>query len=194
MKYKDYNDYELIYMVRENDEEFKDLLFRKYAPIVGKLSLDFYNNYKNYGYEYEDFYQEAMLAFNNAIINYDDNKGTIFYTFLIVCVKRALLSYVRNISNAKKNIDNNMLVELDEFKLIDKNSDIDSIYKDKELQDIIREFIYNPSFLIEDTSILELRINGFTWNEISILLDLPSSSIYLKFNRLKRKLRRCICK
>ena len=198
MKYKDYNDYELIYMVRENNEESKDLLFRKYAPIIGKISLNFYNNYKDYGYEYDDFYQEAMIAFDKAIMNYNDSKETLFYTFLVLCVKRSLLSYVRNITNTKKNINNNLLVEIDECKLIDNNSDIDSIYQNVEVQEIIKGYIYNPSLLIEDTSILELRINGFTWNEISILLDLPKGSIYLKFNRIKkrliRKLQKCMCK
>ena len=198
MKYKDYNDYELIYMVRENDDISKDLLFKKYAPVVGKIALNFYNNYKNYGYEYEDFYQEAMLAFDMAITKYDDSKETLFYTFLIICVKRTLLSYTRNISNTKRNIDNNLLVELDDYKLLDEKSDIDNIYNCMELENVIKSFIYNPSLLIIDTSILELRINGFSWKEISILLDLPNSSIYTKFSRIKKKiiikLRKCMCK
>ena len=72
MNYKNYNDYELIYMVRENDVPF-DLLFEKYMPILRKLSSVYYMRYSSYGYDYEDFLQEACIAFQRAINKYDDN-------------------------------------------------------------------------------------------------------------------------
>ena len=37
MDYKDYNDYELIYMVRENDDSSYDILFQKYIPIIKRM-------------------------------------------------------------------------------------------------------------------------------------------------------------
>lgn len=186
MKYKDYNDYELLYMVRENDDLSRDLLLKKYSPIINKIALDFFNNYKNYGYEYDDFYQEAMLAFNNAVVSYNENKNTLFYTFVVVCIKRALLSFTRNISS--KNANYNLLVELNDSDLIDEKSNIEDIFKDKEIQDICMEIIYNPDLSIKDTSILELRMNGFTWKEISILLDSSNSSIQFRFRKMKNEL------
>lgn len=185
MKYKDYNDYELLYMVRENDDFSKDLLLKKYSPIINKIALEFFNSYKNYGYEYDDFYQEAMLAFNNAVVSYDENKNTLFYTFLVLCIKRALLSFTRNISN--KNINDNLLMELNEYNLIDEKSNIEDIFKDREIQEICKEIIYNPELPIKDTSILELRMNGFTWKEISILLDSSNSSIQFRFRKIKKE-------
>ncbi len=186
MKYKDYNDYELLYMVRENDDLSRDLLLKKYSPIINKIALDFFNNYKNYGYEYDDFYQEAMLAFNNAVVSYNENKNTLFYTFVVVCIKRALLSFTRNISS--KNANYNLFVELNDSDLIDEKSNIEDIFKDKEIQDICMEIIYNPDLSIKDTSILELRMNGFTWKEISILLDSSNSSIQFRFRKMKNEL------
>ena len=186
MKYKDYNDYELLYMVRENDDLSRDLLLKKYSTIINKIALDFFNNYKNYGYEYDDFYQEAMLAFNNAVVSYNENKNTLFYTFVVVCIKRALLSFTRNISS--KNANYNLFVELNDSDLIDEKSNIEDIFKDKEIQDICMEIIYNPDLSIKDTSILELRMNGFTWKEISILLDSSNSSIQFRFRKMKNEL------
>lgn len=186
MKYKDYNDYELIYMVRENDDLSKNLLFKKYGPVVGKISLEFYNRYRDYGYDYEDFYQEALVAFDKAISSYNENKDTLFYTFLVLCIKRSLLSFTRNISNTKKNINNNYLVEIDEYNLIDENSDIENIYAELEIYDLYRNIIYDTSISIEDSSMLELRINGFSWREVGILLDMSSSSTQFRFNKLKK--------
>ena len=65
---------------------------------------------------------------------------------------------------------------------------IEDIFKDKEIQDICMEIIYNPDLSIKDTSILELRMNGFTWKEISILLDSSNSSIQFRFRKMKNEL------
>ena len=41
MDYKQVNDYEVIYMIKENDEEARNLLIRKYKPIINKVSSDY---------------------------------------------------------------------------------------------------------------------------------------------------------
>ena len=46
MNYKQ-NDYELIYMVRENDEVSQDLLYEKYLPIIKNLASEFYQKYNS---------------------------------------------------------------------------------------------------------------------------------------------------
>ena len=51
MNYKNYNDYELISMVRENDEFSYYSLFEKYKPIVKNISKEFYDRYSDYGYD-----------------------------------------------------------------------------------------------------------------------------------------------
>ena len=74
MDYKKYNDYELIYMVHENDEESNSILLRKYSPIIGKICSKYYKRFNQYGYDYEDFYQEGLAAFYRAIKYYDDKR------------------------------------------------------------------------------------------------------------------------
>ena len=113
MQYKKYNDYELVYMVREN-ELSKDLLYRKYQPLLRKISEEFYRQYKYYGCDYEDFLQEANIAFEKAIINFDDSKESLFYSFVDLCVKRRLISFSRNISNSKKNISAHYYIDINE--------------------------------------------------------------------------------
>ena len=71
--YKKYNDYELIYQVRENDEFCSDVILKKYEPILHSIVNEFYYNFSKYGLEKEDFYQEALLAFFRALSSYNDN-------------------------------------------------------------------------------------------------------------------------
>ena len=190
MNYKNYNDYELIYMVRENDDNSRNILYEKYYPIVCKFASDYYHRYSDYGYEYDDFYQEAMYAFDKAIVNYNEEKDTLFYTFLIVCLRRCLLSFVRNISNKNKNISNSLFVELDNDSLIDKKSTFSFIFEEKEIQDICKEIMYDDTLSLIDTSMFELRLNGFSYREIGVLLGMTASDIEFKFRKIKRRLKR----
>ena len=189
MKYKKYNDYELLYMVRESNDDIKDLLYGKYQPVLRKISSDFYEKYKYYGYEYEDFYQEAVIAFERAIINYDENKESLFYTFVNLCIKRALISFCRNISNDKKNIANIYYSDIDDNIISDTSIDLDRTVINNELMITIRRYLLNLS--LDYSSILELKINGFSYREIAILLDIPTSTVEYRIRKIRKKLKYC---
>ena len=104
MDYKKYNDYELVYHVRESDDDSKDVLFQKYEPILHKLAHEFYLKFSEYGYDYDDFYQEALISFYRSLSSYNEEKHSLFYSFVVLCVKRGLMSFCRNISTGCKNI------------------------------------------------------------------------------------------
>ena len=114
MNYKNYNDYELISMVRENDEFSYYSLFEKYKPIVKNISKEFYDRYSDYGYDYDDFIQEGYVGFQNALNKYDSSKGALFYTFVELCIRRRLLSFTKNITLPKRKISNKYVVSGDD--------------------------------------------------------------------------------
>ena len=188
MDYKKYNDNELIYMVQENDEVSNNLLLKKYYPIIFKLSNEYYNKYNGVIYELDDFYQEALSAFYRAISNYDNNKGVLFYTFVVICIKRALSSFGRIVYNDKINDDID-ISEL-EYCIEDTRENPIIIESFKGLENIIRDVIFSLS--LEAGAIIELKVNGFTYKEISILLDIPMSSVEFKSRRARRILRKKI--
>ena len=190
MDYKKYNDYELVYMVRENDDESKSILFEKYDPIIRKIASNFYTNFKGYGSDYEDFYQEALIAFQHALVTYDDSKDSLFYTFSTFCIKRSLQSYCRNISSNKVSGLISNFVDIDCYEIEDKNSSIEKNIDYENYKNICKKVIYDlPS---ESSAIIELRLNGFTYREIGTLLDIPNSSVEFKSRKrrilLKKKL------
>ena len=148
MNYKQ-NDYELIYMVRENDEVSQDLLYEKYLPIIKNLASEFYQKYNSYGYDFDDFFQEALIAFQKSIINFNEEKETLFYTFTVLCIRRALLSFCRNISNKTKNVSNNNYVSIEEYDniFLDQKADIEMISNDYEIEKILKELIISLPFI-----------------------------------------------
>ena len=187
MLYKGYNDYELIYMVRENDDSSRGILYDKYSSILKNIAYEYYCKFKNYGYDYEDFLQEAYISFEKSIINYDENSGVLLYTFVTVCVKRALISFCRLISNEKYNVSGENVVPIDDVPISDYKSDVEGILEYYDLEDKIKDIMYGLP--IEIGCIMELRLNNFTFYEISSLLDISVSTVEFRNRKVKRELK-----
>ena len=187
MDYKRYNDNELIYMVQENDEDSTNLLVKKYSPMILKICSEYYHRYDGYGYEFDDFYQEALSAFYRAIYTYNNIKGVLLYTYVNACIRRTLSSFSKAIcSNRKREIFNTDISDV-EYCIEDVRENPITRESFKELENIVKDFIYGLS--IDVGAILELKINGFTYKEIGELLDIPMSSVEFKSRRARKILR-----
>lgn len=188
MDYKNYNDYELIYMIKENDDISSKKLLDKYYPIIVSIANKHYKNNINSSYDFDDYIQEAIVSFYKAIDDYNSNKDVLFYTFVSICIDRSLISFTRRISSTKEKVYNNYIpIDTLDYLLEDKNENIEYINRIKDIEKIYKQIIYNSS--IEIGSILELKYNGFNYREISKLLDIPISSIEFKIRRTKKILK-----
>ena len=78
----EYNDYELVYLVREQNEEALHIIIEKYSPLIGKIASSYYG----IGYDYQDFFQEGRMAFIKAIYSFDENSNYSFYSYAMTCV------------------------------------------------------------------------------------------------------------
>ncbi len=193
MDYKKYNDYELIYMIRENDEESNRILLNKYKPIIITIANKYFKNNTNNAYDFDDYYQEALLSFYNALEKYDSKKDALFYTFVTICIERGLKSFSTRISSIKKNIYKDYIAIDDiSYMLEDKEKDIEYINRFREIENIYKSIIYSAP--LESGAILELKYNGFSYREISILLEIPISSLEFKIRKYKRLLKQKLSK
>lgn len=183
MSYKKYNDYELLYMVRENDENSKNCLLEKYYPIIKNISLFYYNKYIGFGYDLDDFIQEALLAFYRAIDTFDESRDVLFYTYLCVCIHRKFSSFCR-IFTTNKNISNTYFASLDDYQVADESV---NIYKTMEFNDTcnrLRQVLLDLTF--EESCIYELKINNFKYKEIALLLDNDIRNVQSKYNKVSK--------
>lgn len=191
MEIKGYNDYELIYMVRESGEKSKDLLYQKYGPILISLSREYYVANKQYGAEFEDFLQEAKYSFEKALINYDEKTGVLFYTFVITCVRRRLITFSRIISS-NKHKPLCYYANIDECKIPDSHNSIINFSEEYDIKQIISKMI--SEFPIKYSSVLELVINGFSYYEISNLLAIPYSTVQYRVKWIRQQIKKYYCK
>ena len=186
MNYKKYNDYELVYMVRENDDYSQDIIFKKYEPLLKKIAREYYTKYKEFGYDYEDFYQEAMIIFQKALLTYNEDKNIIFYTYVVACVKKGLSSFCRNILHNRNSVHLSKCLDTSDVVVsVDDNASKNIDYL--QFESICKDVIY--SLNSEASAIMELKLNGFTYKEIGVLLDIPSSTVEYKGRKGRKLLR-----
>lgn len=196
-QYQEYNDYELIYMVNEKNEDAFSILYEKYQPLLKKYASSYYQAYKKYGVEYDDLCQEAYLAFDRTVRYYQEESETLFYTFLCITVRSKILNYVKGLQTKKRSVyvdslsldftfgeKNHCLLESIE-NLQAKNPEIEYLMEDIYQQ--IHKFCINLDN--ENSQMFELYWNGFTNFEISSLLDIEFSKVILTLRRLRHSLR-----
>lgn len=186
MNYKDLNDFEMFYRIRENDDIALNDMLLKYEPLIMKIARKYYSFLKKYGIDFEDLVQEGRLAISKAINTYDADGNCLFYTYVSICINRHMISLCRNITRKKRNVsfydvDNDCLDLISDFTSEPSFCMIEKY--DDEL------FIsYKNMFDIDDSSIFELKYNGFSYKEISQLLDFPINYINSRLSKIRRTL------
>ena len=89
------SDYELIYYVRQNDEESQALLIQRYHRTIWAIIHMLVPSPKPSYIDLEDLYQEGMIGLLEAVNNYRENTEASFGTFARVCVEREIRSLLR---------------------------------------------------------------------------------------------------
>lgn len=184
MDYKKVNDYEVMYLIRENDEEAKGLLYKKYGSVIKKIALKYLDFASKHGVEFDDLVQEGYIAFFQAVETYDENGGALFFSYVSLCVNRHLITYCRNLCSKKHFILNNSISDDSIVEIKDEFSNPENIFLDRLAED--RFIYYKNHFDVKYSSVLELRYNGFSYKEISTLLDIPISTVDGRIYRIRK--------
>ena len=176
--YKDHNDYELLYLVSENNEDAKEIFFDKYKSIVELKAKKLYPYVMNKGYELNDLIQEGMIGLSQAINDYKEQKNVQFSTFASICIERQIMTFVRDVNRQKHKILNDSL-SID--STIDK--------KGRPLMEIAFDEKNRKSVLTDkEYEVFELRLQGFYYQEMALLLNTTRKSIDGTISRIKSKI------
>lgn len=199
MNYRDYNDFELLSYVSENNEEASEVLFEKYRPLINATANRLYCYCKNTGLEINDLIQEGMLGLNLAMTSFDNEKETSFYTYAKKCIERKIISLVVSARRLKHKILNDSLSleindESSQSYVYEKNLE-DNSYNPEEIllnSESTEELINEVSSQLTDFEIqvFELKLNGFEYREIAEILDKDIKSIDNALQRIKAKIKK----
>ena len=90
----EYNDYEVVSLAQEGNEDAISLLYQKYKPIIIKKSKNAIMYAPHHGIEISDIMQEAYIGLDEAIKNFSQDDSATFYTFAMVCIERKIFNYL----------------------------------------------------------------------------------------------------
>ena len=185
----EYNDFELVSLIRENNEEAREILYNKYKPIIVKKSTDQIYKLGSYGMEINDLIQEGYIGLDNAINCFNEKENTSFYTFALLCIDRQIITYIKKNTNNKAMILNDA-INLDDGKeyLFRDNTDIEGSFINKE---DAKEFINLICDSLSDIEkkVFSLKLEGYDIGEIANILNKDTKVIYNTLHRIKYKIK-----
>ncbi len=186
------NDYKLVYLAQNGSEEAINMLYKKYKPLIVKKSNSAIHLVSHHGVEINDIMQECFIGLDEAIKNYSQDGDATFYTFVSLCIERKILNYIRKITGNKDKILNEAVIIDDtlenmlsdgsnlEYNLLGKDTDSNMLV---EIRSILTDF---------EKKVFDMRIKGYSFEEIAKKLNRDIKSIYNTFSRIKSKIKKNI--
>ena len=198
--YDTLNDYELVDLAQESNEDAINLLHQKYQPIIKQKCRKFVKYLNNKGIELCDLIQEGNIAIEIAIQKFNQADNVSFYTYVNLCIEGRLMSMLRKSNRIKYKILNDAMpleMDNDETNLIDiiednsYNPELELLTEEKrnELYITISEELTD----FEDF-VFNLKVQGFNYKEIADILDRDIKSIDNAIQRIKIKIKSIINK
>ena len=162
---------------------------KKYAGIGKKIGL-----------EYNDIFQEGMVGLSEAINSYVENKDTKFSSFANMCINRQICSVLIRYGRKKHNALNeayslDVAIDDDSKPLLDKLFDDLSDPSIKLESEEERKCLYNTLYkeLTEaERQVFDLRVSGFEYKEICIILNKSYKSVDSALQRIKLKVKKVL--
>ena len=201
MDYNNYDDIELISMVRESSEDAKDIIFNKYKYIIDVEVKKYLNMARQIGYDYNDLYQDGLLGFSHALRNYRDDKDAQLSTFITLCVDRALQTSIIKAGRLKnKLITDSLSLEhvYDQYAvplrdIISDKSEHDplvNILKEENLKELVLNI--KKELSESEYEVYALMISGLKYDEIALLLNKNLKQVDNTIQRVKSKIKKII--
>lgn len=188
----EHNEYELVYLAQDGNEDAINLIYRKYKPIVVKKSKNAIVFASHHGVEINDIMQEGFIGLDEAIRNFSQDTDATFYTFANLCIDRQIANYLKKMTSGKDRILNEAITINDSLeKTMRDATDIEKYFvgrdNNKEIANLIREKL-TPL----EKQVFDLRLKGYSFEEIANILNKDMKAIYNTFFRIREKIKKNI--
>ena len=196
--YEEYNDSELVMLIKENHEDAKEILLNKYHYIIGLVLKKYNKTAALLGIEGKDLYQEALLGFTDALNRYDEEKDASLPTFITLCVERRVRTILRMHNNSKSKLLSDAIsldAETSNIKQIEDTKDKDplvSITDQEEANELDKQILETLSD--SEKEVYNLLIKGFNIKEITNILNKNYKQIDNTIQRIKEKIKNILDK
>ena len=185
------NDEELIYMIRENDEEAWKIMMEKYEPLLKYLAFYYQKTYgAKTSIDYEDLLQEMRITLYKTIKIYKTDKNNRFYPYLSTSLKNTCNDYYkRRYTRYQKEL---LVSDISKYELCEDQDPLLSTYYDYYITELLKEF--NNQLNAEDSAIFLLKLSSMKYQDIAKILDINTKKVDNSIFKTKQKLKKYLKK
>lgn len=186
------NDYELVSLAQEHDEDAINAIYEKYKPIIIKKSKEAILIINHHGIEINDIMQEAYIGLKEAIDNFKQSDDTTFYTFANLLMDRKIANYIKkNLSGKGKILNEAIAIDetLENILTDDYLTEEEFLFQSRE-SELIKKLRHKLTDF--ETCVFDLKLKDYSIKEISNELNREQKSIYNTIQRIKEKLKEII--
>lgn len=175
MGYIGHNDYEILYLLKEGNQEAMHLMFEKYKGLISKKIFKF-----NLQYEFDDMYQESLMVLLKTIRHFDMKHAKSFTRYFEMNLERKFMTIVSKRRRRQEIFKEN------ELYIFEKNhsTTISSQYYELYAKEI-EKILTNEEYLVYTLR----EIKNYSVKYISSELERTDKQIYNIIHRAKTKIR-----
>ncbi len=191
VNYTKMSDEELVSLYQQGDEAAADFLVRKYKNLVRVKARSFFL----VGADDEDLLQEGMIGLYKAIRDYDATKDAVFMTFASLCIANQIRTAITAYNRQKHAPLNNSVpfeagdedgAEHKQFNWRTGRSPEDVFFEQIRMETLMHSLYANLSKM--EVSVLELYLEGMSYEEIARKLEKTPKSIDNAIQRVRAKI------
>lgn len=194
--FENISDEDLVIAAQGGDSDALSEVFTRFEKFVYSKASPYYVA----GAEVEDVVQEGRIGLLKAVRNFDSEKLPKFLPFASMCIRRQILTAIKNAKRKKHaplnsyiSLDNSTFDEDSDTTLLDimnceDISDPETIVIDRENKEGI-QYIISKSLSSAEQEVLREYINGHSYKEIADKLGRTTKSVDNALQNLKKKLK-----
>ncbi|MGI6607918.1 MAG: sigma-70 family RNA polymerase sigma factor [Erysipelotrichaceae bacterium] len=187
-----YNDYELLYLIRINDERALERLIENYKPIIYKMYYQLRRKLDSF--HFDDAYQAGLVGLYTAVSYYKEDRNMAFSTFAIMCITREMYAtyrkerknnyaYSSRILSLDMKLNEVEEIYLSDINLIDQKNDPALLAMSSCLLAEVYEILDK-----KEAKVLELKTKGYTYQEMAEELGVTAKKIDNSIQKIRKKL------
>jgi len=175
MIFRNYNDFEIVSLVKQGNEEAFSFMVDKYQYLIAKNIRKF-----NLAEQYEDIFQEALMILHKSVVAFDESFNKTFMRFFELNLTNRLIS-LKSRSNRYGEFLTEKLPVLYAGSVMETPNYYISEQEIKDALETLSEF----EKMVFQAKVIEKR----TVRETADFLNYPEKKIYNALDRIKNKLK-----
>ena len=178
MRFRDYNDFEILDLIKSGNEEAFQLMVDKYKYLIAKKIHQF-----QLRDDYDDCFQESLLVLYRSILRFEDRFNKTFTKFFELNLEHHLITVIR------KNTRKNKFIQEKAIFLVQESTHSADSYNglDQAIEELLGQL--SPC----EKSVYQCwMINQLSIQDTANSLDLTTKQVHNAIDRIRKKLNRLL--